>query len=221
MTAVADAVVADSTGYESGSAITIEKSAVDPEVVTGGTATFTISVRNTGTTDLTDVIVDDPGYSQCDVTYTFLPVGEQRTSSCSVTDVTADFTNAVDVTATDTLDETLTDDSSADVTVLVPSFTVAKTPDGETVTLNDDIDFTVRIENTGDTELVDVVIDDPLVNVRSDNHCISRDRRDRRRHLHHIDSDCRLHEHRRGQRRRSDRRDPHRVGQRPGVRRVA
>ena len=159
---VANTTVTDTTGYELGSAISITKGPATQDVVSGGTATFTITVENVGTTALTDVTVTDPGFAQCDGFFASLAVGAEEIYSCDVDAVTADFTNVADVTATDPISNTVTDSASAGVVVLTPAFTVTKNPATQEVPVNGDADFIVTIVNTGETDLAGVVIDDPL-----------------------------------------------------------
>ena len=132
-------------------------------VVSGGTATFTIEVTNTGDVDLTNVEISDPAVPACDATIAVLAPGETRTSTCSIADVTADFTNTATVTADDPLANELTATDGGDVTVLVPSIEIQKTPDLQLVAVGDDATFTITVTNTGQTALTNVAVTDPLV----------------------------------------------------------
>ncbi|MDJ0665410.1 MAG: SdrD B-like domain-containing protein [Acidimicrobiia bacterium] len=145
-----------------GPAISIEKSPDGQTVVTGGTATFTIEVTNTGDVDLTGVAVTDTAVPACDASIGDLAVGESASYTCSVSDVTADFTNTADVVGTDPIGETVSDSDTADVTVLVPGIDIQKTPDTQTVVEGDDATFTIIVTNTGQTDLFNVTVSDPL-----------------------------------------------------------
>ncbi len=131
-------------------------------VVTGGTAAFTIAVTNTGDVDLVNVVVSDPAAPTCNATYPVLAVGETQSASCTLAGVTADFTNTAGVTADDPLGNPLTADDSGDVTVLVPSIEIQKTPDLQLVVLGDDATFTITVTNTGQTDLTAVTVTDPV-----------------------------------------------------------
>ncbi len=74
-------------------AISIQKSPDGQSVVSGGTATFTIEVANTGDVDLTGVTVTDALVPACSSTVGDLAVGESTSYTCTVSDVAAGFTN--------------------------------------------------------------------------------------------------------------------------------
>ena len=149
----ADVVVLDSS-------ILVTKSPATQDVVSGGTATFTISVTNDGETDLTNVVIDDPLASCASTTLAGLVVGESVDVVCTTPNVTASYTNTVTVTADDPLLTEVTSTDSADVVVLTPAFSVAKNPATQTVALNGDAIFTVTITNTGETVLTNLTITD-------------------------------------------------------------
>ncbi len=193
--AVAGTTTTDTTGYRTNSEVRITKTPATQDVVSGGTATFTITVENTGTTILTAVTIDDPGFPQCDAFFATMAIGETQSYTCDVTSVTADFTNVADVEATDPFSITRTDSDSADVTVLTPSFTVTKNPASQQVPVNGDADFTVTIINTGETDLTNLVIDDPLAACATTTIGLLAIGATRERRLHHQRRDRRLHEH--------------------------
>ena len=89
-------------------------------MVSGGDATFTVTVTNDGETDLTNIVIDDP-LATCDTTSIGgLAVGADATVTCTTTGVTADFTNTVTVTADDPIGTEVGAADSADVVVLTP-----------------------------------------------------------------------------------------------------
>ncbi|MDH3248284.1 MAG: Ig-like domain-containing protein, partial [Acidimicrobiia bacterium] len=87
-------------------------------ITEGDDAVFTITVINTGETDLTSVTVVDALSPACDTTIATLAVGEFQTYSCTLASVGSSFTNSIDVIATDPIGGTWTASDTADVIVL-------------------------------------------------------------------------------------------------------
>ncbi len=143
------------------SSIDIEKTPDNQNVVTGGTATFTITVTNTGPVDLTNVAVTDPQAPNCDNNIGALTSGATVTYSCTLTGVTADFTNSATVTGQDPIGNPVTDNDPADVTVLIPSIDIEKTPDSQDVVTGGTATFTITVTNTGPVDLTNVAVTDP------------------------------------------------------------
>src|SRR5262249_1675834 len=91
--------------------ITITKATSTPAILTGGTAAFTITVKNTGAVPLTGVQVTDAQAAGCARTpaqiaaipphssSTFDP-GDSVSYSCTVSGVTSSFTNSATATGT-------------------------------------------------------------------------------------------------------------------------
>jgi uncharacterized repeat protein (TIGR01451 family) len=74
-------------------AISIVKNPKSQTVSSGGTATFTITVTNTGDVALTNVTVSDPLSPNCNRTIGTLAPGASSSYTCTRADVTANFTN--------------------------------------------------------------------------------------------------------------------------------
>ncbi len=74
-------------------AITIVKNPKSQTVTRGGTATFTITVTNTGDVALTNVRVSDPLSPNCNRTIGTLAPGASSSYTCTRANVTANFTN--------------------------------------------------------------------------------------------------------------------------------
>jgi uncharacterized repeat protein (TIGR01451 family) len=133
------------------------------QVPTDGTVTFTITVTNTGETALTDVEVTDSLAPDCDRLFAALPLLGVETYTCTLSNVAADFTNVAVVDALDPLGNPLTQASDdAVVDVIAPAITIAKTPDLQAIPLGDPVTFTIEVANTGDVDLTDVTVTDPL-----------------------------------------------------------
>src|SRR5207249_1347308 len=107
------------TNYRKGS-IAITKTPATQAVDSGGTATFTITVTNTGPVDLTAVTVTDPLSLNCAKTIGNLAVGASSTYTCTQASVTAAFTNVATVTGHPPFGPDLTASASANVTINPP-----------------------------------------------------------------------------------------------------
>ena len=145
-------------------AIDIQKTPDNQTVVSGGTATFTITVTNTGDVPLTDVTVTDPLAPTCDKGIGDLAVGAANavTYTCTLAVVTADLTNVASVAGTSLEGGPVTDSDTAAVDVIHPAIDIQKTPDTQTVVSGGTATFTITVTNTGDVPLTNVTVTDPL-----------------------------------------------------------
>jgi uncharacterized repeat protein (TIGR01451 family) len=125
----------------------------------GGTASFTITVHNTGDVRLYPVNVTDPSAANCDKGPLLMEAGDITTYTCFVSNVTADFTNVITATGTpvDTSNTPLpgiddvSDSDDAVVDVMAPSIAISKVPfTTESVRQGETITFTIIITNTGE-----------------------------------------------------------------------
>ncbi len=165
--------------------VSITKAPASQSVTSGGTATFTITVTNTGTEDLTNVKVSDPKSPKCNKTIGKLAVGASAHYTCTLTNVKASFTNVATVNGTGA-DGPAADQGTADVNVpaaaaltpvAVPGIKVTKSPSSQTVTTKVDetksstgskvtsvtygtAHFTIKVTNTGNTVLNNVTVKD-------------------------------------------------------------
>ena len=152
----------------------------------GGTATFTITVTNSGDVALTHVTVTDPLSSACDHTFAgTLAVGASEHYSCARPDVKADFTNVATVTANPPTGPKVSATDHAQVTVAPftppahPAIGIVKSPKVQTVTTKvvttknangvtktsvtfGTAHFTIKVSNTGSTSLEGVTVADAL-----------------------------------------------------------
>ena len=148
-------------------AINIVKSPATQNVISGGTANFTLTVTNTGNIALTGITVTD---AQCTTgpTYTGgdtngdsqLQLTETWIYTCSVTNVTADFTNTASVDTT----EGVTDSDTADVTVSLQQvdLELAKSVSNTTPLVATNITFTVAVTNVDSVDATGVEVTDIL-----------------------------------------------------------
>jgi uncharacterized repeat protein (TIGR01451 family) len=80
--------------------ISILKNPKSQSIATGGTARFTITVKNTGDVALKKVTVTDPLTSDCSRALGTIPASVKRVYSCTRPDVRAGFVNVANVTGT-------------------------------------------------------------------------------------------------------------------------
>ena len=76
-----------------------------------------------------------------------------------------DITNIITVTGDDPLGNDITDTDPSSVDVIDPSIDIRKNAEGvdsQQVLVGDTVTFTIYVENTGDVDLVNVVVCDPL-----------------------------------------------------------
>ena len=126
-----------------GAFIVISKTPDTPQVVAGGTATFTIEVTNISNGGLTNIEVTDPLAPHCNRTIGILAAGvSYPTYTCTRADVTADFTNLATVTGKRPGGQAVSDSDIAAVVVTTPpkppiivnhgAYVQWKYPDGKT-----------------------------------------------------------------------------------------
>ena len=142
-------------------AIEIQKSPELQTVLSGDTVTFDILVTNTGDVDLTDVTVNDPIAPSCDNVIGDLAAGASTSYQCTLV-VTADLTNVAAVTGTPPAGPPVTDSDPADVDVIAPAIEIQKSPELQTVLSGDTVTFDILVTNTGDVDLTDVTVNDPI-----------------------------------------------------------
>ncbi|MBI1881732.1 MAG: DUF11 domain-containing protein, partial [Chloroflexi bacterium] len=143
-------------------AITIAKTPDLQQVASGGTVTFTIAVTNTGDITLTNVTVADPLAPNCVTTIGTLAPNASSTYTCTLNNVTLDFTNVATATGTPPTGPNVSDNDDAVVDVINPAIIIAKTPDNQQVASGSTVTFTITVTNTGDITLTNVTVADPL-----------------------------------------------------------
>ena len=131
----------------------------------GGTVTWTIRVENTGDVTLTNVVVTDPLALGCEKTFASLAPAAVESYTCSLADVKSDFTNVATVKGTPPVGPDVTDNDPSSVDVINPRIDIRKNAEGadsQQVVSGGTVTWTIRVENTGDVTLTNVVVTDPL-----------------------------------------------------------
>ena len=148
------------------------------DISAGDELTYSFTIENTGNVTLTDVGVTDPlpGLSGIDFG-TFdgtLDPGEGVTATATYTVTAADVTageiqNTATVAAEDPQGSDITDTDSEIVDLPEPKLEIDKSfvdfvdNDGNgIVTQGDDLKYTIKVSSTGDANLTDVTVSDPL-----------------------------------------------------------
>jgi uncharacterized repeat protein (TIGR01451 family) len=146
------------------------------EVIRGGTAHFRITVTNTGDVTLHDVTVTDRLSKLCDRSLGTMEKKTSKTFTCTQANVTAGYLNVAKVVGTSPkgVEKRDTDPSK----VLVPAITIAKCPaavalpciksvggvpkDQQEVLQGGTANFRIKVTNTGNVALHDVMVTDQL-----------------------------------------------------------
>jgi uncharacterized repeat protein (TIGR01451 family) len=124
---------------------------------------FEIEVTNTGQVDLFNVVVDDPLVMNCDNNIGDLAAGDSVTYTCIAPGVTLGFTNEACVEGTDANGETVDDCDPSTVEIIdIDIRKQAEGPDSRTFLTGSDVTFEIEVTNTGDADLVNVVVTDVL-----------------------------------------------------------
>ncbi|MBN1887094.1 MAG: choice-of-anchor J domain-containing protein [Thermoflexales bacterium] len=124
-------------------------------IYSGGTASFTLHVTNTGNVSLTNVTLSDPASPDCGATLGTLLAGASRTRTCTMSGVTSDSINVATVTGTSPLGEVGAADS-ASVILSRARIAVTLQPERQVVLSGDDAHLTAIVTNTGEVNLGEV-----------------------------------------------------------------
>jgi hypothetical protein len=142
--------------------IAITKLPHSQTIESGGTATWTIVVTNTGNVPLTNVNVTDPNAGDCVKAFIgTLAVGASETAyTCTLTGITADMTNTATAHGTPPVGGEVTANDSADVHVIVATTTlITKSVNpGTSVVVGTAVTITLTETNTGNDTLSNVSI---------------------------------------------------------------
>lgn len=141
---------------------------IEPETQSvgyGGTASWTVTVKNTGTCPLNSVYVTDVNTAVavdagCSKKIGNLDVGKDSTYTCSQANVVADFTKVVAAYARDPKGNQGSTGDSASVKVIpcYPAISITGTPAGQFVHSGGTAKWKITVTNTGDTDLTGVSV---------------------------------------------------------------
>jgi len=148
---------------QAASSISATKTPKNQTVKSGEPASFTITLTNTGDTNLTPVMVRDFNAAECSRNISGLAIGETTSYTCSHTGETASYTNIISAMSWSPLTGTYaTWNASAHVTVIpaAPAIRVVKTPAEQTVESGRKASFDISVTNTGNTALSPVLVYD-------------------------------------------------------------
>ncbi len=157
-----------SSYFGSAPAIDVQKTPDTQVVVQGQSASFTITVTNTGNIPLANVVVTDPLVPTCDRSFATLAIAEVQTFTCVLANPQSSFTNLVTVTA-NTGTTTISDSDSADVVLdLLPDISITKTASVTTVPVTGGlVDYALRITNVGGESVILTSLSDSAVALSS------------------------------------------------------
>ncbi|MFC1959770.1 SdrD B-like domain-containing protein, partial [Chloroflexota bacterium] len=172
---VTDTDSATVTVGETNPAFQVTKTAESPQIMSGGSSRFTMTVENTGDVALSDIVVDDPLCDNGSLLYTggddgnqLLDVGETWAYTCIITDITDDIENEVTVTGKDPDGADVPDpdtDHEATATVEVtenePAIQIRKAAESDRVAAGEDAIFTLHVRNSGNEDLDKIDVTDP------------------------------------------------------------
>ena len=161
---VTDTVSASDTALVHATHLEINKSPEVQSVNPGQTATFTITLENSGGFTLTELVVTDLLTPDCNATYTStLPVlgpGDSYEYTCQTAPLSTDLENVLTATGVIEGGPMLTRGTYALVEIDSP-LEVSISPDWETILTGERASFDITLRNTGSTQLVDVAVSDP------------------------------------------------------------
>lgn len=135
-----------------------------PTITVGDPVNWTYVVANTGNVDLTNVAVADDQGVVVSCPQTTLAVGESMTCTASGTATAGQYEN-IGTTTADSAGGPVTDNDLSHYfgqSAAAPAIDVQKTPDSQIVVPGATATFTIVVANTGNVDLINVAVSDPL-----------------------------------------------------------
>ena len=146
--------------FQSLGRIDISMTGPSTAVAAGSTVQFTITVNNTGGADLHNVAVADNMAPDCARTIGNLAAGANTIYTCTLANVSEDFTNSATATGLTPTETQVSDTSILPVDVIHPALAMSMTPESQTIYKGAPADFQISVSNTGDVDLTGVSVDD-------------------------------------------------------------
>jgi uncharacterized repeat protein (TIGR01451 family) len=140
----------------------VDKSVSQQAALPGQTVTYTVQVRNRGNVGLTGVTIADPVAPDCAEAVGALAAGATQTITCTREIVEADLGRLRNVATGDSDQTPAVSSNPADVLVTetaIAGLDVDLVAAAPTVVADDPADWTITIQNTGNTDLTDVSLD--------------------------------------------------------------
>lgn len=144
--------------------LTVSKLPATQSIGTGGTAIFNITITNSGTDDLNNIIVSDAESPDCNRSISTLTVGASSAYTCTKTAVTASFTNSISVSGHNSGGATVIANASATVNVVAanPHISLSKSIYPATFdTVGQVLNYVFIAANDGNVPLTSVAVSDP------------------------------------------------------------
>ncbi len=144
--------------------VDIRKNLEGPDVITyvsGDTATFDITVTNTGNLPLRNLVISDPLVPACERTIAVLPPGGTESYTCAIT-ADVGFNNEICVDATGAGIPVNDCDTSEVEVINIDIRKQAEGPDSQTVPSGGTVTWQIVVTNTGSADLEEVQVTDQM-----------------------------------------------------------
>jgi len=145
--------------------ITLDKVADKTTAPVGENITYTYTITNTGTENITSLLLTDDKLGPIALSPTTLAVGENVTASVTyqvkASDAPGPIKNTATVTGTPAVGDNVTATDTVEVGVLYTSIKLEKTAAPTTAAPHQVVTYTFKITNTGNVDLTEVALSDP------------------------------------------------------------